>query len=156
MIHEEAAAVACVFMTSIYSLHRPARIKRGDCVFFCPATGVVSISAVYLSQFVGAEVNVTDLNNQTAQIRCGTQEKRGFLKSTLAFPEERIFSSRSTEVGDHIAKLTNGKAANIINSLTGKSLDGSWRIIAPGGFMVEIADMSATLRFFKVENTLAG
>lgn len=86
----------------------------------------------------------------------GTQEKRGFLKSTLAFPEERIFSSRSTEVGDHIAKLTNGKAANIINSLTGKSLDGSWRIIAPGGFMVEIADMSATLRFFKVENTLAG
>jgi NADPH:quinone reductase-like Zn-dependent oxidoreductase len=69
----------------------------------------------------------------------GTQEKREFLTSAFGIPDDRIFSSRSTEFAKKILDHTNGQGVNVIlNSLTGDLLDESWRIIAEGGTMVEI------------------
>ncbi|KAI1178391.1 reducing type I polyketide synthase [Nemania sp. FL0916] len=129
MTFEEAATMPCVFMTSMYGLYRLAGLKKGDSVLIHSATGGVGISAIQLSQRVGATVYAT----------VGTQEKRDFLKSEFGIPDERIFSSRTKEFADQIMAHTGGKGVNVIlNSLTGDLLDASWRIIADGGTMVEI------------------
>ncbi|KAI0883761.1 reducing type I polyketide synthase [Annulohypoxylon maeteangense] len=129
MSFEEAATIPCVFMTSMYSLFRLARVKRGDRVLIHSATGGVGISAIQLCHYVGAIVYAT----------VGTQEKREFLQSKFGIPDERIFSSRTTAFGNQILDHTDGKGVDIIlNSLTGNLLDESWRIIADGGTMVEI------------------
>ncbi|KAI1212630.1 reducing type I polyketide synthase [Annulohypoxylon truncatum] len=129
MSFEEAATIPCVFMTSMYSLYRLARVKKGDRVLIHSATGGVGISAIQLCHHVGATVYAT----------VGTQEKREFLKSRFGIPDERIFSSRTTAFGKQILDHTDGKGVDVIlNSLTGNLLDESWRIIADGGTMVEI------------------
>ncbi|KAI1452126.1 reducing type I polyketide synthase [Annulohypoxylon moriforme] len=129
MSFEEAATIPCVFMTSMYSLYRLARVKKGDRVLIHSATGGVGISAIQLCHHVGAVVYAT----------VGTQEKREFLKSKFGIPDERISSSRTTAFGKRILDQTDGKGVDIIlNSLTGNLLDESWRIIADGGTMIEI------------------
>ncbi|KAK4243498.1 Fumagillin dodecapentaenoate synthase [Corynascus novoguineensis] len=129
MTFEEAASVPLIYMTSLWSLYRIARVRKGSRVLIHSAAGGVGLSAIQLCQHAGAEVFAT----------VGTQDKREFLISQLNIPEDHIFSSRSRAFGDQILAATDGKGVDVVlNSLTGDLLDESWRIIAYGGTMVEI------------------
>ena len=69
----------------------------------------------------------------------GTEAKRTFIAETFSIPNERIFTSRSTEFSIDLMRATGGKGVDmVLNSLTGDLLDESWRCIADGGIMVEL------------------
>ncbi|KAF2841765.1 PKSKA1 [Patellaria atrata CBS 101060] len=126
---EEAATLAVVYLTSIYSLFDQGNLSAGKTVLIHSAAGGVGIAAIQLAQYAGADVFVT----------VGTPEKRHFLQSTFGLSDNRVFGSRNTDFGDQILAVTNGRGVDVVlNSLTGDMLDESFRILADGGIMVEI------------------
>ncbi|RDW79928.1 hypothetical protein BP6252_04566 [Coleophoma cylindrospora] len=126
---EDAATIPLVYSTSMYALFDTAGLKKGQSVLIHSAAGGVGIAAIQLAQYVGAEIYVT----------VGADEKRKYLAETFGIPPERMFSSRNTDFGAQIMKVTQGKGIDVIlNSLTGELLDESWRICADAGILVEI------------------
>ncbi|KAL5382066.1 hypothetical protein DPSP01_006743 [Paraphaeosphaeria sporulosa] len=129
MDFEKAATIPTAFITAIHSLLDHASLSAGKSVLIHSAAGGVGIAAIQIAQYVGAEVYTT----------VGTNEKREFLKSTFGLADNRIFNSRSTEFGDQILSATDGRGVDVIlNSLTGDTLDESFRVLADGGMMVEL------------------
>jgi len=115
------------------------------------ATGGVGIAAIQLCQYIGAEARLSSPSPFTLTTKrltphshqvfatVGTPAKRQFLTETFSIPLSHIFSSRTPDFSSQILDLTNGEGVDIIlNSLTGKLLDESWRIIADGGNFLEI------------------
>ncbi|KAK8081384.1 hypothetical protein PG996_000165 [Apiospora saccharicola] len=126
----DAATIPCVFLTSYYALVHLARVRPGDTVLVHSAAGGVGNAAIQLcQQHLGATVYAT----------VGTPEKRRFLRETFGLPDERIFSSRTPGFGARIRQHTAGRGVDVVlNSLTGRLLDESWRLVADGGVLVEI------------------
>lgn len=93
------------------------------------ATGGLGQASIQICHNIGAEVYAT----------VGNDEKRKFLVDRYGIPEDRIFSSRSTDFASELMHATHGAGVDVIlNSLTGELMEESWRCIAAGGTMVEL------------------
>ncbi|KAJ5916406.1 Acyl transferase/acyl hydrolase/lysophospholipase [Penicillium tannophilum] len=126
---EDAAAMPCVFATSIHSLFNIGNLKKGQSVLIHSACGGIGISAIQLSQMVGADVYTT----------VGNEEKVKYLMETFGLPRNRIFNSRNTSFVEDVMRETNGEGVDLaLNSLSGELLHATWQCIAPFGKMVEI------------------
>lgn len=69
----------------------------------------------------------------------GTPEKKEFLKSTFGLDGNHVLHSRDPGFADDILRVTNKRGVDVVlNSLAGDMLDSSLRIVAEGGFMVEV------------------
>ncbi|KAJ5644819.1 polyketide synthase [Penicillium longicatenatum] len=126
---EDAAAMPCVFATSIHSLFNVGNLKKGQSVLIHSACGGIGISAIQLSQMAGAEIYTT----------VGNEEKVKYLMETFGLPRNRIFNSRNTSFVEDVMRETNGEGVDLaLNSLSGELLHATWQCIAPFGKMVEI------------------
>lgn len=129
MTFEEAATLPVVFGTSLYGLYHLANLQRHQRVLIHSAAGGIGLACIQLCQRLDCDIFLT----------VGNPEKRTFLKHELGIADDRIFSSRSTSFGRSIREATHGHGVDVVmNSLTGELLHESWRLLAPGGTMVEI------------------
>ncbi|KAJ5973964.1 polyketide synthase [Penicillium waksmanii] len=126
---EDAAAMPCVFATSIYSLFNIGNLKKGQSVLIHSACGGVGLSAIQLAQMVGAEIYTS----------VGSEEKVKYLMGTFGLPRNRIFNSRNISFVADIMRETNGEGVDLaLNSLSGELLHATWKCVAAFGKMVEI------------------
>lgn len=129
MTFEEAATLPVVFGTGIYGLYHLANLQHGQRVLIHSAAGGIGLASIQLCQRLDCDIFVT----------VGNTEKREFLKHEYGIPENRIFSSRSVSFGRGIRDATQGYGVDVVlNSLTGELLHESWRLLAPGGTLIEI------------------
>ncbi|PLN86691.1 putative polyketide synthase [Aspergillus taichungensis] len=125
----DAAAVAIVFATTIYSLLHVGALRKGQTVLIHSACGGVGIAAIQICKMIGAEVFAT----------VGNQEKVDYLVKEMGIPHDRIFDSRSDSFRSGVMKVTNGQGVDLVlNSLAGKLLHASWDCVAPLGKMIEL------------------
>ncbi|KAL1851358.1 Type I Iterative PKS [Diaporthe australafricana] len=123
-----AASFLTVTMTALYALHHVARLQAGDTILIHSAAGGVGQMAIQLAQARGARIFVT----------C-SQGKRAFLKERFGFSDEQIFSSRDDSFKRDVLAATDGRGVDVVlNSLSGKLLEATWRCVAPFGRFVEI------------------
>ncbi len=122
----EAAALPTPFSTADYALNDLARLSAGETILIHSAAGGVGTVAVQLATGLGARVIATT----------STQEKREFLRGLGV---EHIFGSRTPDFGDAIMELTNGEGVDVVlNSLSGRAMTESFRVLRPFGRFVEI------------------
>lgn len=122
----EAAALPTPFSTADYALRDLARLTEGETILIHSAAGGVGTIAVQLALHVGAEVIATT----------STEDKRAFLRELGV---EHIFGSRSPDFGDAIMAHTKGRGVDVVlNSLSGRSMSESFRVLRPFGRFVEI------------------
>ncbi|KAF7552999.1 hypothetical protein G7Z17_g3945 [Cylindrodendrum hubeiense] len=125
----DAATMAVVYGTVIYSLIDKARLERGQTVLIHSACGGVGIAAIHICQMVGAEIFCT----------VGTETKVQHLMEKFGIPRSRIFSSRDMGFKRDVLSATNGRGVDVVlNSLSGELLHASWRCVAEFGNMIEI------------------
>ena len=126
MSFAEAASIPVAFLTTIYGLHRLARMKASDRVLIHAAAGGVGLAAVQLAQRAGAEIFAT----------AGSPEKRHHLQ---ALGVTHVFDSRSLDFADEIMSRTDGRGVDIVlNSLAGEFIAKSVSVLAPGGRFLEL------------------
>ncbi|KAJ5997672.1 beta-ketoacyl synthase domain-containing protein [Penicillium canescens] len=129
MSYEEASTLASVYLTAMYSIKDLANTQKGHRVLIHSATGGLGQASIQICHNIGAEIYAT----------VGNDEKRKFLVDRYGIPEDRIFSSRSTDFASELMHATHGAGVDVIlNSLTGELMEESWRCIAAGGTMVEL------------------
>ncbi|KAL3290693.1 Acyl transferase/acyl hydrolase/lysophospholipase [Colletotrichum asianum] len=129
MSFEEAASLASVYLTALYSLHDIGHVSKSSRVLIHSASGGLGIACIQICKHVGAEVFAT----------VGTASKREFLSEKYGIPPKNIFNSRSASFAEDFMHATGQKGADIIiNSLTGELLEESWRCVAEGGYLVEL------------------
>lgn len=123
-----AASFLTVTMTALYALHHVARLQASDTILIHSAAGGVGQMAIQLAQSRGAHILVT----------C-SQGKRAFLKERFGFKDEQIFSSRDDSFRSDVLAATGGRGVDVVlNSLSGRLLEATWRCVAPFGRFVEI------------------
>jgi NADPH:quinone reductase-like Zn-dependent oxidoreductase/NADP-dependent 3-hydroxy acid dehydrogenase YdfG/thioesterase domain-containing protein/aryl carrier-like protein len=122
----EAAALPTPFSTAEIALHELARVRAGETVLIHAAAGGVGTVAVQLALAAGARVIATT----------STDDKRAFL---TGLGVEHIFNSRTADFGDDIMRMTNGEGVDVVlNSLSGRAMSESLRVLRPFGRFVEI------------------
>lgn len=132
----EAAAALLPGMTAYHSLVNVARVRPGHKVLIHAAAGAAGQMMVPICQALGAEVFAT----------VGSREKKDFLVERLGVTTEHIFYSRNTSFVPGIMRVTKGAGVDVVvNSLSGGSLQASWKCVAPYGHFVELgkADVQA-------------
>jgi acyl transferase domain-containing protein/NADPH:quinone reductase-like Zn-dependent oxidoreductase len=123
-----AASFLTVTMTALYALHHVARLRASDTILIHSAAGGVGQMAIQLAQARGARILAT----------C-SQGKRAFLKARFGLAEEQIFSSRDDSFRADVLATTGGRGVDVVlNCLSGRLLEATWRCIAPFGRFVEI------------------
>lgn len=123
---EEAASIPTVFLTSYFSLHHVANLKKKEKVLIHTATGGVGLAAIQVARWLGAEIFVT----------AGTDEKRKYLQS-MGFAEP--MNSRTTLFADEILKRTNGEGVDVIlNTLAGEAANKGIKILKNFGRFLQI------------------
>lgn len=123
-----AASFLTVTMTALYALHHVARLQAGDTILIHSAAGGVGQMAIQLAQARAARIFVT----------C-SQGKRDFIKKRFGFSDEQIFSSRDDSFRADVLAATDGRGVDVVlNSLSGRLLEATWRCLAPFGRFVEI------------------
>ncbi len=122
----EAAALPTPFSTADYALNDLARLTEGETILIHSAAGGVGTVAVQLALALGARVIATT----------STHDKRAFLRGLGV---EHIFGSRTPDFGDAILDLTGGEGVDVVlNSLSGRAMTESFRVLRPFGRFVEI------------------
>lgn len=123
---KEAATIPVAFMTAYYALTRLGKLTRNERVLIHSATGGVGLSAVKISQWIGAEIFATAGNN----------DKRAYLRSIGI---EHVMDSRSLSFAPQVMERTNGRGVDVVlNSLSGKFISKSLHLLAPYGRFLEI------------------
>lgn len=123
-----AASFLTVTMTALYALHHVGRLQAGDTILIHSAAGGVGQMAIQLAQARGARVFAT----------C-SPGKRAFLKARFGFSDDQIFSSRDDSFKKDVLAATDGRGVDVVlNSLSGRLLEATWRCVAPFGRFVEI------------------
>ncbi|MGQ4267283.1 SDR family NAD(P)-dependent oxidoreductase [Nocardiopsis changdeensis] len=120
-----AAAVPAAYLTAYLALVEEADLRRGQRVLVHSAAGGVGQAAVHLARYLGAEVLAT-----------ASPEKWGLLRG-LGIAEEHLAHSRDLGFEDRFRKVS-PPVDVVLNSLTGKAIDASLRLTAPGGRFVEL------------------
>ncbi|MFJ8630376.1 type I polyketide synthase [Streptomyces sp. NPDC093568] len=119
---EQAASVPIVFLTAYYALMDLGRLQAGESVLIHSAAGGVGMAAVQLAQHLGGEVFATASEPKWPVVR------------ELGVREERIASSRTTEFEERFRPGVDV----VLDSLAGKFVDASLRLVRPGGRFVEM------------------
>ncbi len=126
MSDAQAAALPVAFLTAMFGLHRLAGIGAGSRVLIHAATGGVGLAAVQLVLAAGGEVYAT----------AGSPAKRAYLRGLGV---EHVFDSRSVSFADEVIAATDGRGVDVVlNSLAGEFIPASVRVIATGGWMLEL------------------
>ncbi|OJZ89332.1 hypothetical protein ASPFODRAFT_204330 [Aspergillus luchuensis CBS 106.47] len=129
MSFEEAAPLPVVYLSVIRGLFDLANLQRGQSVLIHSAAGGVGQAAIQICQAMGADIYAT----------VGNDAKRAVLTQQYNIPPARIYSSRTAAFAPRIWEATRGRGVDVIlNTLTGRLLDESWRIVAAGGCLVEL------------------
>ncbi|MDW4905894.1 type I polyketide synthase [Streptomyces sp. ADMS] len=122
-----AASVPVVFLTAYQALVELAKVRPGDRVLVHSGAGGVGLAAVRLARHLGAEVFAT-----ASPAKWDTLRAAGVADDHLA-------SSRDDGFAETFRRVTGGAGMNVVlNSLTGRLLDASLRLLAPSGHLVEI------------------
>ncbi|UYM22901.1 zinc-binding dehydrogenase [Streptomyces albus] len=123
----DAAAFSIVFLTAHYALTDLAKLQPGETVLVHAGAGGVGMAAVQLARLAGAEVFAS-----------AGPGKRGTLRS-LGLDDTHIVSSRDLEFEQSIREATGGQGVDVVlNSLSGKFVDASLRLLAAGGRLIEL------------------
>jgi NADPH:quinone reductase-like Zn-dependent oxidoreductase len=126
---EEAATIQGCFATVVYALLDVGRLRKGMSVLIHSACGGVGLSAIQVSQMMGAEIYAT----------VGSEKKKDYLVETYNIPRERIFNSRDASFLDGVMQQTAGKGVDLVlNSLPGELLHASWKCVAKNGSLLEL------------------
>ncbi|EEU34613.1 uncharacterized protein NECHADRAFT_106233 [Fusarium vanettenii 77-13-4] len=129
MSFEEAATIQGCFATVVYALLDVGRLRKGMSVLIHSACGGVGLSAIQVSQMMGAEIYAT----------VGSEKKKDYLVKTYNIPRERIFNSRDASFLDGVMQQTAGKGVDLVlNSLPGELLHASWKCVAKNGSLLEL------------------
>ncbi|TGJ84954.1 hypothetical protein E0Z10_g3853 [Xylaria hypoxylon] len=129
MPYTEACAVPVAFATAQYGLCHLGQLKFGETILIHAAAGAVGQAAIQIAQHVGATVLVT----------VSSQEKKQLLMDQYGIPASHFFSSRHTSFALQLMRKTEGKGVDVVlNSLSGRSLQETWRCLAPFGRFIEI------------------
>lgn len=126
----DAATMATVFATVIYSLLDVGRLRRGQSVLVHSACGGVGLAAIQIARMAGA-----------GAIYCtvSSEDKIQHLVSSCGIPRSHIFNSRDASFHADLMRATSGKGVDVVlNSLSGELLHASWDCVAEFGTMVEI------------------
>jgi NADPH:quinone reductase-like Zn-dependent oxidoreductase/NADP-dependent 3-hydroxy acid dehydrogenase YdfG len=116
-----AASVPVAFLTAWYALVDLAGIKPGDRVLIHAAAGGVGMASVQIARHLGAKVYATASFGKHESLRdLGCAD--------IADSRTLEFAERFSDAGIDI----------VLNSLTGKFIDASLRLLRPGGRMVEL------------------
>ncbi len=123
---EECATIPVAFLTAYYSLHKLARVQRGERVLIHAGTGGVGLAAIQLAQQAGAEIFAT----------AGSSLKRDLL---AALGVRHVMNSRTLAFADEVLEITGGEGVDIVlNSLSGEAIPKSLSILRHGGRFVEL------------------
>ncbi len=123
---QEAATVPVAYLTAYYALHTLGRLRSGERVLIHAAAGGVGLAAVYLAQYLGAEIYAT----------AGSTEKRAFLHE-LGIPY--VMDSRSLAFADEVMAYTHGEGVDLVlNSLAGEAIPNSLALLRTNGRFLEI------------------
>jgi len=124
----ESASIGLIFGTSYISLIKRANIDSTSTVLIHSAMGGIGQACIAICKMVGANIIAT----------AGTEEKREILRNKFGI--KYVSNSRDPEIfKKEILEFTKDKGVDvIINSLSGKSLQFNFDIIAKHGTIVEI------------------
>jgi len=123
---EQAAGIGVAFLTAYYSLHRLARLSKGESVLIHAAAGGVGLAAIQVAQWLGAEIFAT----------VGSARKREYLQRLGI---QHIYNSRTLAFSDEIMEETGQHGVDVVlNSLSGEFISKSLSVLAPFGRFLEI------------------
>ncbi|TRX95680.1 hypothetical protein FHL15_003234 [Xylaria flabelliformis] len=121
-----AASMPVSYLAAMYSLHRLARLEKGESVLIESAAGSLGIAAIRIAQHLGAVIYAT----------VGSSEKESFLVDKFSLERFRIFRSREPNLPEEIMRETGGKGIDVILSTSqGGTMHEIWRL------MVELKDL---------------
>ncbi|MGO4440782.1 type I polyketide synthase [Rhizobium sp. RAF56] len=121
---EAAATIPVAFVTAWYALVERARLKKGEDVLIHGAAGGVGQAAIQIARFFGARVLGTASNDM----------RRRLGRSAGA---ELVFDSRQERFADAIASTIGGVDV-VLNSLAGRGMHASLRLLKPFGRFIEL------------------
>ncbi|MFC4562164.1 type I polyketide synthase [Nocardiopsis mangrovi] len=123
----DAAAVPVAFLTAYYGLRDLAALKPGERVLVHAGAGGVGMAAVQLARHFGAEVFAT-----------ASEAKWDALRA-MGLPDTHIASSRTLDFEHEFLLATGGRGVDVVlDSLTGRFVDASLRLLPRGGRFIEI------------------
>nr|WP_281254846.1 SDR family NAD(P)-dependent oxidoreductase [Mycobacterium angelicum] len=123
----QAAGVPVAFLTAWYGLVDLADLSAGESVLVHAATGGVGMAAVQLARLRGAEIFVTASRDQWDALRA------------MGFDQDHIADSHTLGFEQKFLAVTGGRGVDVVlNALAGEFLDGSLRLLADGGRLIEL------------------
>ncbi|MFD9702986.1 SDR family NAD(P)-dependent oxidoreductase [Lentzea sp. NPDC059081] len=123
----QAASVPVVFLTAYLGLAGLAQAQPGARVLVHAAAGGVGMAAVQIARHLGLEVFATASPAKQALVR------------DAGVAADHIASSRTLGFESEFRAVTGGRGVDIVlNSLAGEFVDASLRLLAPGGWFLEM------------------
>jgi candicidin polyketide synthase FscB len=125
--YAQAASVPGAFLTAYYGLRDLGGLAAGESVLVHAAAGAVGMAAAQLASHWGAEVFGT-----AGELELDLLRADGWSAGRLA-------SSQTADFEDRFRAATGGRGVDVVlNSIAGELVDGSLRLLAPGGRLVEM------------------
>jgi len=122
-----AASIPVVFLTAYYGLVDLARLRAGESLLVHAGAGGVGMAAIQLARHLGVEIHTT-----------ASEGKWGALRS-MGVEEDHVASSRTLDFEREILAATGGRGVDVVlNSLTGRFVDASLRLLPRGGRFIEM------------------
>ncbi|MGW4496990.1 SDR family NAD(P)-dependent oxidoreductase, partial [Streptomyces sp. NPDC004376] len=123
----QASAVPITFLTAYYGLVDLAGLRAGESVLIHAAAGGVGMAAVQIAQHLGAEVYGTASEDKWDAVR------------SWGVDDDHIASSRTTDFEEKFRATSEGKGIDVVlNSLTGRFIDSSLRLLPSDGRFIEM------------------
>ncbi|WP_201776547.1 type I polyketide synthase [Allosalinactinospora lopnorensis] len=123
----QAASLPIVALTAYQGLVDVAGLRPGETVLVHAAAGGVGMTAVRLARYLGAEVFATAHPAKWDSLRA------------LGLDDDHIASSRSLDFEKRFLHATGGRGMDVVlNSLSGRFVDASLRLLARGGRFAEM------------------
>ena len=131
--HVRAAALLCVYGTSIHALRQRANIQPGENLLVLGAAGGVGLSAVQVGKVMGARVIAA----------ASSDEKLALAKANGA---DELVNYAAGDLKDQVKALTGGKGADVIYDPVGGDLfDQATRCINFNGRLLIVGFASGTI-----------
>ncbi|CAF1196895.1 unnamed protein product [Adineta steineri] len=115
------------YLTVLYCLKNRVQLQRGQTILLHAATSGVGLGFIQYAQMIGANIIAT----------AGTKEKRAFLREKYQI--EHVFNSRDLSFVSDVRQVAPTLGVDIvINSLSGKFIEESLKLLAPFGHFIEL------------------
>ncbi|KID59729.1 Prosolanapyrone synthase [Metarhizium brunneum] len=133
LIH--AASMLLSYTTSIYALHHLGRLRKGETVLIQSASGGLGIAAIYIAQYLGADIFAT----------AGTEKNREMLVEEFGLSPTHVFGSRDAAAVKRVMQATKPNGIDVIlgSALGGDSLQEQWTCIAPQVRFINVSRFNA-------------